>query len=264
VIERFVIGLVVSIIFSYGGYRARALSGRGALAALFVGTAVIWGLSWPGAVVLGTFFVTSSALSRVAAANRVAAKGSRRDERQVLANGGIPALAALSALWIEPIIAFGMFSGALAAATADTWATEIGSRSRVAPVLLLARRTVPPGASGGVTRLGTVGALAGAVAVGLLAATVAWLGLDAAHPLPLAALIVLAGMLGSLADSVLGEKLQERRWCPACDLPAEALVHDCGTATQSVGGVAWIDNDVVNLSCTLVGALVGSLVALIA
>jgi uncharacterized protein (TIGR00297 family) len=262
-IERLVIGLAVAAIFSFAGYRTRALSGRGAVAALFVGTAVIWGLSWPGAAVLGTFFVTSSALSRIAAEHRVAAKGSRRDERQVLANGGIAALAALSALWIDPILAFAMFSGALAAATADTWATEIGSRSQSAPVLLLSRQAVPPGTSGGVTRLGTVGALAGSVAVGLLAATVAWLGLDDADPLPMAALIALAGMLGSLADSVLGEKLQERRWCPACDLPAEARVHVCGAPTEPLGGVAWVDNDMVNLSCTLVGALVGSLVALI-
>lgn len=261
-IERLVFGLVISIIFSFAGYRARALTARGAVAALAVGTAVIWGLSWPGAAILGAFFVTSSALSRLAGENRVAAKGSRRDERQVFANGGVAALAALAALWIEPIIAFGMFSGALAAATADTWASEIGSRSRVAPVLLLARQAVPAGASGGVTRLGTIGSLAGSVAIALLAATVAWLGLDAAHALPIAAIVALAGMLGSLADSVLGEKLQERRWCPACELPTEARVHDCGTPTEHLSGLAWFDNDVVNLSCTAVGALAGSAVAL--
>lgn len=261
-IERLVVGLVVSVILSFAGYRARALTAGGAVAGTVVGTAVIWGLSWPGAVILGAASITSSVFSWLATGNQIAAKGTRRDERQVLANGGIAALAALSALWIEPIIAFGVFAGALAAGTADTWATEIGSRSRVVPVLLLARQAVLPGTSGGVTRLGTTGMLAGSITIALLAATVAWIGLDVGRPLPIVPIIALAGILGSLADSVLGEKFQERRWCASCELPTEALVHDCGTPTALLGGVAWLDNDRVNLSCTLVGALVGSLVAL--
>jgi len=262
VIERLVVGLLVSMLFSVGGWWAGALAPSGALAALAVGIATIVGLSWPGALVLGTFFVTSSLLSRLARHNRVAAKGGRRDERQVLANGGVAALAGLSALWVEPVIAFGIFSAALSAATADTWGTEIGSRSRLTPVLLLSRRAVLPGESGGVTRLGTLGSLAGAVAVGMLSGTLAWLALDAARPVTLAAIVAAAGMAGSLADSLLGEKVQERRWCPACELPAEALVHDCGARTVHVGGRRRIDNDVVNLTCTAIGALVGSLAVL--
>jgi uncharacterized protein (TIGR00297 family) len=165
-------------------------------------------------------------------------------------------------LWIEPVVAFGIFAGALSAATSDTWATEIGSRSRVAPVLLLSRRPVLPGESGGVTRLGTLGSLAGALVLGLLAGAVAWLGLDAPRPLSLAAIVAAAGMAGSLGDSLLGETLQERRWCPACEMPTEAVVHDCGTRTRHGGGLAWLDNDLVNLSCTVGGALVGSAVVL--
>lgn len=261
-IERLALGLAISLIVSVAGWRANALTLGGALAALGVGTAVIVGLSWPGALLLGFFFVSSSGLSRLARPTRIAAKGGRRDEWQVLANGGVAALAALLALWIDPLVAYGMFAGALAAATADTWATEVGSRARVAPRLLLSRCPVLPGESGGVTRLGTLGSLGGAALVGLLAGVLAGFGLDATRPISLAAIVMLAGIVGSLADSLLGERLQARRWCPICGEPTERRFHACGTATELVGGLGWLGNDAVNLACTLVGALLGSLVAL--
>ncbi|HBY46598.1 MAG TPA: DUF92 domain-containing protein, partial [Chloroflexi bacterium] len=58
-------------------------------------------------------------------------------------------------------------------------------------------------------------------------------------------------------DSVLGELVQERRWCPRCEKPTEAKVHRCGESTVVVGGWPGISNDVVNVLCTFSGALVG-------
>jgi hypothetical protein len=36
-------------------------------------------------------------------------------------------------------------------------------------------------------------------------------------------------------------------------------VHTCGTATTRARGWRWMDNDMVNLSCSLMGALVTGL-----
>lgn len=256
-IVRLILGLLVSLAFSGGGWRAGALSGTGAVAAVFVGTAVITGLSWPGAVMLGTFFVTSSVLSHRTSDPGVAGRGSRRDYRQVLANGGVPALAGLGALAVSEPLAFAVAAGALAAAMSDTWATEIGSTADEQPRLLLSREPVPAGVSGGVTRRGTLGALAGAGFAALVAGLVGGLrfGFDLA-PMLLGT-VVLAGFLGMAVDSLLGELVQERRWCPSCNRPSESAIHRCGTATEHTGGVRRVDNDVVNVVCTLTGAVVG-------
>ncbi|MFL5516924.1 MAG: DUF92 domain-containing protein [Gemmatimonadales bacterium] len=233
---------------SLAGWRAHALSGSGAVAAWMVGTLVLWGGGWQGGAVLAAFFVSSSLVSRLTLpASGLDPKGDRRDHRQVWANGGPAALGALlgfccgeAGLWV--------ITGSLAAAAADTWATAIGSRSGTPPRLLWSGRIVPPGTNGGVTVLGSVGALAGAL---LVAATGA-LASGGPRLLPLATAIGFAGML---LDSTLGAVLQGRFLCPACGASSEWRVHRCGTPTVRQGGIAWLDNDGVNLAATTAAAL---------
>jgi uncharacterized protein (TIGR00297 family) len=217
------------------------LSPGGVAAALAVGAAVTAGAGWRGLVLLAVFFVTSSALTR---------GGGRRTPRQVLANGGVAAAAALLSRlepgWLPACC------GALAAAAADTWSTEIGARSASAPRLLTTGRTVPPGTSGGVTWLGTVGALAGAAVV---AAGAAFVGLAT----PAAAVWIAAGgVAGGLADSLLGATVQARFRCARCGAVGEAARCRCGAAAAPTSGIAWLTNDAVNGVCTLVGAAVGA------
>lgn len=73
--------------------------------------------------------------------------------------------------------------------------------------------------------------------------------------------IVVSGVAGALADSLSGALIQERRWCNACSAATEQAIHVCGTRTKRVGGIAGFDNDVVNLLCSFVGALVALLMA---
>ena len=93
------------------------LAPDGVAAALLVGAAVWWGLGWPGLVPLSAFLISGSLLARLAGG-----RDARRTATQVLANGGIAALAAALGVWPAAM-------GAIAAAGADTWATEIGSFS---------------------------------------------------------------------------------------------------------------------------------------
>lgn len=233
--------------------RARSLSPSGALAALVVGTTcVAAGWDWGG--VLITFFVASSALSRFRAAQKasrtggVVSKGGERDAAQVMANGALFALAALgSALFPSPLWWAGG-AGALAAATADTWGTEIGTLARHAPRSIVTGHAVAPGTSGGVTLVGTLASLVGAAFVALLVAWAGWGGATA-----LAALA--GGFGGALIDSLLGATLQARRWCDRCERGTERDVHDCGAATRPAGGIRWLRNDAVNALSGLAGAL---------
>ena len=138
-IERFVAGLAVSVLVAALGWRAHALSTTGALAAIAVGTAIALGTSWAGLVILGTFFVLSSLLSKLFDRKVQPGKGSRRDAIQVLANGGVAAVAAVSFGFIDERLALAIVAGSLAAATADTCATEIGSTSSRLPRLIVSR-----------------------------------------------------------------------------------------------------------------------------
>lgn len=253
--RRLLAGTIASMVVSAAGWRASALSGRGAIAATVVGAAIAAGSSWPGMAVLGTFFGTSSILSRGDRGPGIAAKGHRRDERQVLANGAMAAVGALFGSRIDPRLGLGLAAGALSAAAADTWATELGAGSRSVPRLICSGRAAPPGTSGGVTLRGSIGALGGAAAAGAVTALVAAATSGWTTALRLGPAVVVAGVAGSLTDSLLGELAQERRRCPACDLPAEARMHHCGAQTDHVGGVVGVDNDLVNLACTAVGSL---------
>jgi len=224
-----------------------SLTGTGGLAAWLLGTTILAGTGWPGAAALLAFFLSASLVSQLDPADPLLdAKGPRRDAAQVLANGGAAALGALLGPW-APGPALWVVTGALAAAAADTWATSLGGRSRVAPRHLLTWRPVPRGTGGGVTLLGSAGAAFGAMIVAAAGALAA--GVPALFPAA-----ALVGFVGMALDSALGAALQGRFHCPACDLPSEWPVHRCGARTLQRGGLPWLDNDGVNFAATLAAA----------
>jgi uncharacterized protein (TIGR00297 family) len=232
-----------------------SLSRSGAIAATAVGAAAV-GAGWRWAVLLLVYFVTTSALSRwggevkALVTSGLIAKTGSRDAVQVLANGGVFAVAAFAAAWAGsqvPWVAIG--AGALAASAADSWATEVGVLSTRAPRSILTGKAVPAGTSGGVSVSGTLAAVAGAAMVGLCAFALGWGRYVAGGA-------ALGGIAGAFADSLLGATIQSRRWCPSCASETEQPVHRCGTVTVHHRGLGWIDNDGVNLIATLVGAAV--------
>ena len=241
-----------------GARAARSLSISGAVAALVVGTtATVAG--WPWAIVLIVFFLTSSALSKFRHAARearigdIVEKGDERDAIQVLANGGVFAAAALAGMITGNPIWSVLAVGALSAAASDTWATEIGTLLGRTPRSVVSFKPLPAGTSGGVTLPGTLASLAGAAFIAGVA-TLAGTGT------PVGAVFI-GGVAGSLADSLAGATVQERRWCDACARGTERRVHNCGSATRVVGGVPGARNDFVNIVCTIVGGIVAALVA---
>lgn len=241
------------------GWRRSALTKTGAIAAAVVGT-LVYGLGGlAAAAALVAFFVSGSRLSRrrLVSGELVAAKGGRRDALQVLANGGAAATAAILANAGYPHAQGGIL-GALAAAAADTWASEIGVRSSTPPRLITTGERVPPGTSGGVTRLGWLASAGGAAFVAA-AYLLAGRGRDwpAAPPSAL-----LGGLLGSLADSLVGATLQASYRCDRCGQRSESPRHACarGGAMRVTRGRAWMTNDGVNLVGTTVGAAVGAAV----
>lgn len=227
-----------------GGWVAGWLTAGAAVAATAVGMSVLIGAGLPGLALLGMFFVSGSLLS---ARGR---PGSRRTVVQVAANGWTAALGGL-AIPFAPSLGWAVLAGGLAAAQADTWATEIGRRSRHPPRLITTGRVVEAGTSGGITALGTVAAAAGASTLAL----VAWvLRADMA-----VAWLPAVGVGGMLVDSLLGASLQARFACPACGATVESRRH-CATTTTPSRGLRWLTNDVVNVLGTGAGATLAALV----
>jgi uncharacterized protein (TIGR00297 family) len=207
---------------------------------------ILRGTGWQGGAVLAAFFVSSNLVSRVrpnVAPPSLDPKGDRRDVWQVYANGAAAALGAGFGL-MDSALGIWLVTSTLAAAAADTWASSIGIRSRVLPRLPWSGRTVPAGSSGGMTLMGSAAGAAGALIVASTGAIAAGMpGL-----LPIGTLI---GFLGMVADSTLGALLQGRFRCPACDVASEWRLHRCGAATIREGGMAWLNNDGVNLVATV-------------
>lgn len=196
------------------------------------------------AMVLVLFFASASVLSMLPPSDERSARG----VRQVLANGSIAAVAAaLSTAYGPAILAF---LGATAAATADTWATEIGVRLGGTPRSILTFRPQPPGSSGAVSLVGTLAAGFGALGVGL-AGVLLLPNLDTG----VAMTVAVAGWWAALIDSVLGAGVQCRYRCPRCGRSPQVARHDgCLAIAVRQSGLPGLDNDVVNWLATAVGA----------
>jgi uncharacterized protein (TIGR00297 family) len=263
---QFALGLILSALIGYFGYRRRSLAASGVLGAVLVGTVIFGFGGWAWGTLLVVFFVSSSALSHFKAARKAAlaekfSKGSQRDLAQTLANGGTAALlAAANALWPHPVWWAG-FAAAIATVNADTWATELGVLSRRRPRLITTGQSVDAGTSGGLTTTGTLSALVGAALIGLVAAA---FDLAAGRSLPAAAgllaVVALAGLLGSLVDSLLGATVQAIYICERCGQETERHpTHRCGGTTRRMRGWEWLNNDWVNFISSVVGAAVAGM-----
>jgi uncharacterized protein (TIGR00297 family) len=250
------LSLPLALLTSLTAWRLGALSSSGAAAAGVIGGLVLWLGGWDWAAGLLVFFVSSSALSRVFPARRAAAavhfeKGSRRDWAQAAANGGLgAALAVAHALAPGAAWPWVAFLGAMAAANADTWATELGTLGRRPPRRITDGRIVPAGTSGAVSAAGTAAALGGAALVGSLALIGelggGWVFAAAAA----------GGLAGSLVDSWLGATWQAIYVCGADGQETEQHpLHRCGARTHLLRGWAWLNNDLVNFAASLSGAV---------
>lgn len=258
--SRWILACLAAGLVAMAGMRAHALVHSGVLAAASVGTVLVGAGGWWTGVLIVVFFVSSSALSRLRRETQPrirAAKGGSRDAVQVFANGGIPMLLAMVAgLAEDPAPWLLATAGGIAGACADTWATEIGRTSMRPPRMITTCRQAPSGSSGAITTRGTLGALAGAAAIGLTASigsVAGWWPPDR----PFAAILVavtMAGFTGALVDSVLGATVQAQYWCPRCDVLTEQPVHWCGTPVTRRRGFPFMTNDVVNALAIVVAA----------
>ncbi|MEW6406745.1 MAG: DUF92 domain-containing protein [Chloroflexota bacterium] len=253
-------GFLLALLIAFLAYRAHSLDKSGAIAAIVVGTVIFGVGGWRWAVLLLTFFVTSSGLSRAFKKHKQGldekySKGHERDAGQVFGNGGVAALfALLHGFFPEAIWPWLGFAAALAAVNADTWATELGALNPSSPRMITnLQKVVEKGTSGGVSLIGTLAALAGSALIATLAVLLS--------PIPPITnyylLITFSGLAGSLFDSLLGATVQAIYFCPKDQKETERHpLHTCGTKTIHLRGWSWLTNDWVNFACGAMGAII--------
>eukprot|EP00057_Strongylocentrotus_purpuratus_P032372 XP_787408.4 PREDICTED: transmembrane protein 19 [Strongylocentrotus purpuratus] len=270
---RWLIAVCLPLYMSMDAIHKKKLDPLGAILAFVMG--VIMTLSsYSHFLCLVAFFYTGSKLTRFRASRKEELEedykeGGQRTWVQVFTNGGIPALYAahfiletgfqdhpldFSNYYNTTYIALGVMSG-IACCSGDTWASEVGSVvGTQSPRLITTLEKVPRGTNGGISLVGTLMSFAGGLVVGLgyLLGIFMTFSQDMLHNSPPQWPVVLfggvAGLLGSLFDSLLGAWFQYSAYCTR----QHKVVHQASPTTEHISGIALFDNEGINLlSCLL-------------
>jgi uncharacterized protein (TIGR00297 family) len=246
--QQIVIGTILSLIISVISVRFGFLQQSGAITVILMGGIIfgIGGLRF--AVPILVFFFLSSLLSYIKREYKqrfliTFEKGTTRDLAQTVANGGIATLIVLLTLYFPVDQLFPIYLAAICAATADTWATELGVLSWHKPRLITTGKIAEKGTSGAISITGSLAALLGSLII-FISGYVAYPEPFADILLPL--IVVFSGLIGSFIDSLLGASLQVQYHCIICGKLTERQRH-CDQQTIYARGIRYIDNDFVNI-----------------
>ncbi len=219
--------VIVLFILGFITYQRKALDLFGSAVMIIMGIVIIFsaGVNW---LILIILFLVMSLLATRYSKKYKRSLGQfegRRTSKNVISNGVVACFMAAFGGYYLPFV--GGFIGAIATATADTLASEIGVLDQN-PRLITTFQKVDPGTNGAVSTLGTAIGIVGAAIIGIAAY---FLGI-LSNPLIAITVAIISGTVGCFMDSILGALFENR---------------------------GMITNEHVNLMATIVGALVGIL-----
>ncbi len=219
--------VVLLFILGFITYYRKSLDMFGSVVMVIMGIIIIFsaGTNWLLLIVL---FLVMSLLATKFSKKYKMSLGEfegRRTSKNVISNGVVACFMAAFGGYYLPFV--GGFIGAIATATSDTLASEIGVLDPH-PRLITTFQKVDPGTNGAVSVLGTAVGIVGAAIIGIAAYL---LGIMP-HPFLSIGVAIISGTVGCFMDSILGALFENRHL---------------------------ITNEHVNLIATIVGALVGIL-----
>lgn len=241
------VGVGVCALLSFFALKKQILNTKGVLTAFLVGTAVtlLGGFRWLiilVSFVLIAFASTSIGYEKKKELDVLEGEHGERKTRNVVANAVIP-VAIVVIYWfnlfINPkiiqesfisLIPFltSAYVGSISTATSDTLASEIGTLDTNTHLIINFKK-VEPGENGGISFLGEIASLAGALIIGVISFFV--------YPINNIVLIAfISGVIGCHIDSLLGATLEQKKY---------------------------LNNEHVNFFATLTGAIIGGLLSLI-
>ncbi|MCX7949999.1 MAG: DUF92 domain-containing protein [Treponemataceae bacterium] len=246
---------VVSVlaVAAFIAWLTKTVTTEGALAGLGLGTVIFVSTGLGGLAVLAAFFVSSTVVGRIRreqkellGIERIHEKGDRRDAVQVFANGGVGmGSAILYALTEQPLFLVAFFVS-FAAATADTWASELGILSRGKPRSIINLKPLERGISGGVSLVGFAASFAGALLIASLVFVI-----DPSQAPRFWTPVLIGGFMGSLVDSILGATLQAQYRCAQTGRVVERPLSG-SLKNRLIKGIPWMNNDMVNFLSILI------------
>ena len=219
--------VLLLFILGFITYRRKSLDLFGSAVMVIMGIVIIFsaGTNWLLLIIL--FLVMSLVATKYSKKYKMSLGEfeGRRTSKNVISNGVVACFMAAFGGYYLPFV--GGFIGAIATATADTLASEIGVLD-AHPRLITTFQKVDPGTNGAVSVLGTATGMAGAAVIGLVAFL---LGIIS-DPVSAISVSIVSGTVGCFMDSILGALFENR------DM---------------------LTNEHVNLIATIVGAIVGIL-----
>jgi len=202
------LAVLIAFIFGYSSYRLKTADVSGLFSGALIGIILIVFADIRWFLVVLTFFILGSVCTRYKYEYKQKMgieqlHGGARGYLNVFANGSVAAASAV--LWGisgEPMF-LALFVGSVATAAADTVASEVGVTGGD-PYMITTFQRVAAGTNGGVTVIGELTALAGAIIISLVAYFLGVIDLQ------MAAVCTVAGMVGTNIDSLVGALIENR------------------------------------------------------
>ncbi|KAG5564623.1 hypothetical protein RHGRI_000724 [Rhododendron griersonianum] len=275
------IAALVSSAIAVRSYRRKSLNLSGAFLGFIVMTVHIAVNYRFGAMML-VFFFTSSMLTKVGQEKKRSVdaefkEGGQRNWIQVLSNSGIAAVLVLT-VWkltgsqdkcldskeshLVTALIGGMI-GHYSCCNGDTWSSELGVLSDAQPRLITTLKPVRKGTNGGVTKAGLLAATAAGSIIGLIFVIFGFFTTRCTFDVALKQLLViplsaLAGLGGSVIDSLLGATLQFSGFCSV----RNKVVGKPGPTVKKISGLSVLDNNAVNFVAILLTTVLTSVACL--
>ncbi|KAL9224026.1 hypothetical protein vseg_000101 [Gypsophila vaccaria] len=268
---------LISLIIAIRAYFKKSLNFSGAISGFFVMSLHLAANPRLGALML-VFFFSSSKLTKVGADQKRKSDaeykdGGQRNWVQVLCNSSVAAIL-IGAIWylvgwedkcldstessLFTALAGGII-GHYCCSNGDTWSSEIGVLSESQPRLITTFKPVRKGTNGGVTRTGLLAAAAAGTVIGFTFVVIGFFTTKCSTNIALKQLLViplsaLAGLVGSLIDSLLGATLQFSGLCSV----RNKVVGKPGPTVKRISGLTILDNNAVNFVSIFITTLLTS------
>ncbi|MEG2447527.1 MAG: DUF92 domain-containing protein [Bacilli bacterium] len=253
-IESFALGFTISSLVVFFILIKKSLTVTASFWALILGSA-IYVLSGPivfGALIF--FFLSSTLIEHY---HHKPLEEKQRNLNQVIENSFACLLFSIMYFITGSEIALTAAFVSIAGATADTWSSSIGYYSKSKVKSILTGKPLPKGESGGVTWLGSFGALLGSLLVALLSL------LAPTENMLMRFIIVLGfGLFTSLIDSIFGILLQIKYYNKKTGEVLEKKPKQMGNI-ERISGYSFLTNGMVNFTTIMISAILSCIVSLL-
>jgi uncharacterized protein (TIGR00297 family) len=218
--DNLLMALIVSFVLGFVSFLLKLVSMKGFIAGFFAGALLYLFVGWRGFVLLATFFIVASALTKLGYKKKQAKGLAQEDKgargiKHVIANLSLAIILAI--VWFlsdfNLIVAIA-FTASLATALSDTSSTEIGQLFGRKTFLITTFKKVKPGTDGAVSVEGTMAGLIGAALIAAVAFLIGFFDGDGTgltvSAISIAIIVAVAGFLGNLVESYMNAFVKKK------------------------------------------------------